>query len=92
MVREVCRAGPGSCGRSIAKTQGVTELGALWASEGTELRAVELEMSGLRAGRWKVLLLNIHTFYFLTFILKREALVGLRFLFRRIVFERWKRY
>jgi len=26
MVREVCRAGLGACGRSIAKTQGVTEL------------------------------------------------------------------
>lgn len=32
-------------------------------------------MSGLRAGRWKVLQLGIRTFYFLTFILKREALV-----------------
>ena len=35
MVCEVRRVGPGSCGRSIAKTQGGTKLGALWASEGT---------------------------------------------------------
>jgi hypothetical protein len=46
MVCEVRRVGPGSCGRSIAKTQGGTKLGALWASEGTVVVTASLSGSG----------------------------------------------